>query len=111
MWDGGTQARIFMDSCMFNQMEERGEGKAEAGFREWAQSSSEEASFGGIALRDREVWSATTGTPRRLAVGAALGSAGRLDSRGSTSQRSPGPRFQTWLNLNRCLSPGARIAR
>jgi hypothetical protein len=86
---------------MFTPMLKLAMGKAKAGFREWADSSSEEAGFGGIALRGREVLGASTGMPRRLAVGAALGPAGRLESRGSTSQQSHGPRSQIWLNSNR----------
>jgi hypothetical protein len=86
---------------MFNPMLKLDESKAKDGFREWAQSSSEEAGFGRIANRGRKVLAAQTGTPRRLAVGAALAPAGRLDPRGSTSLRSPGPRCQTWFNSNR----------
>jgi hypothetical protein len=86
---------------MFNTMSKLGESKTKAGFREWAHCSSEEAGFGGIANRGRKVLAAQTGTPPRLAVGVALEPAGRLDPRGSTSQRSPGPRFQTWFNSNR----------
>ena len=67
------------------------EGEAKAGFREWAESSSEEAGLGGIAIQGREVWAATTGTLHRLAVCAALEVAGPLDFRGSTSRMSPGP--------------------
>ncbi len=86
---------------MFNAMLELSESRAKGGFREWAHRSSEEAGFGGIANLGRKVLAAQTGTLRRLAVGAALEPAGRLDPRGSTSQRSPGPRFQTWFNSNR----------
>ena len=58
---------------MFTPMLELDEGRATAGFREWAPSSSEEAGGGGLAVRPRKGWAAryraAVATGRRCGTG------------------------------------------